>query len=105
MTRTQEPTLPKPGGHVEGHLQGLLRVQPGVAEGVVAAAQVRGQHIRASTQALSHIVPRHLQVNASWHCAQVIVHIEEGLDLQHTGRAEGFVVIFSGDVCKMEALA
>jgi hypothetical protein len=41
----QRRTLPEAGGDVEGHLQGLLRVEAGVAVGVVAAAQVVLSHL------------------------------------------------------------
>lgn len=48
--------LPQAGGHVEGHLQRLLRVQPRVAVRVVAAAEVHLSHARAAADALSHVV-------------------------------------------------
>ena len=81
---TKAPTSAQAGGNVEGHLEGLLRIEARVAEGVVAGLQVGGLHRGAPTQALCHIVARHLQVHAARDSAQSLMHIKESLHLAAT---------------------
>jgi hypothetical protein len=39
-------------------------------------------HTGAAANALGDIVTSHLQVQTAWHCAHLLVHIKECLDLQ-----------------------
>ena len=74
-------TLSEAGCYIEGHLQRLLGIQPRVAVGVVARVEVSLQDAGAPSQALGHVIACHLQVQATGHRAQLLVHIEEGLHL------------------------
>ena len=75
-------TLSEAGRYVEGHLQRLLCVQARVAVRVVARVEVRLQDTGAPSQALGHIIARHLQVQAAGHRAHLLMYIKECLHLQ-----------------------
>lgn len=75
--RRPDPPLPQPLSDDEGELQGLGSVQPRVAVGVVAVAQVVEGHGSGSTDALGHVLPGHLEVDASCVAPFLLVHIEE----------------------------
>ena len=77
-------TLGKAGGDIERHLKSLLGIEAGVAVRVVATFQVTLIDGCATAQALGDIVASHLQVDATWHGAQLLMHIEEGLHLRDT---------------------
>ncbi len=89
-------TLRKAGADVEGHLEGLLGVEAGVAVGVVARVEVGLQDGGAAAEALGDVIACHLQVDATWHCAQLLVHIEERLHL--TQQQHLLLVRLSSDV-------
>ena len=69
---------------MEVHLEGLLIIEAGGAVCVVATVQVTLIDGCATAKALSNVVSSHLQLDATWHSAQLLMHVEEGLHLRNT---------------------
>ena len=71
----------QPLGDPERQLQRLLDVQPRVAGGLVAAAEVGVGELGGAAEALGDVVAGQLDVQAAGLGAQLGVHVEEAVDL------------------------
>ena len=68
-------------GHAECEVEALRPVQPGVAHGFVAQAQVFVAEFMAATEALGHIIAREFDVDTASPRPYSVVGIEEAVDL------------------------
>ena len=89
---------PQPVGNEEGELQALLCIQPWVTVRVVTRGQVLYGYRLGASDALSDVLPRHLEMHTARECAHLLVHVKEGAQLvlrmgegreEVSGRSEG----------------
>src|SRR5262245_44748036 len=69
-------------GDQEGHVDGLFGIEAGVADRVVAVAQILMRDGARAAKAFGDVLPGHLQVNAAGMAALGRMHAEEGLHLR-----------------------
>jgi len=66
----------QPLGHQEGELEGLVAVEPRIAEGLVAADQIGLDQVVAAADAFGHVVPGELDVHEELGTWPGGVHVE-----------------------------
>ena len=87
-TRSAEPRAHQLG-QAEGEVERLARVQPRVAERLVAVRELLLEHVLAAAEALGDVLAGELEVDAAGPDALLPAGGEEALDLAHDRRRSG----------------
>lgn len=77
-----QPPFSEALGDDKCELQRLGSIEPGVAVGVVARAQVVKGYSPRPSYALCYVLARHLEMDPSWMATFLLVHVEEGSHLR-----------------------